>query len=1504
MLREKRKNGFFRGARLVFAILALILASSALYVTVIRPHFTRAAAQYMSALVTGDNDTQADFTPGINDATFNMSYIKYSSTSADSQIYSAKVSLRELPAGDKRLVIHLPAGVSWVDDGANDNHLRSQLDTSRGTNGVEKVALDHAKILGYAFPNSGDRVYYLSDGASDLTVSFKIKADSVVGLTHIDKAIEASLYFDNNLVENAYVATEIDGAASMPGKFYNNGSTLYVAKGATYQSNLGYYRLVYSNLVKGYNSVKRLIKQVKITAQLDNPAATMILQGADTSWSIDDSDAANGNYVFTETFSAINSGDFYFPYAVVIPEDAPDDTIYSIKMSAETTYYNEDGTEKTIVFSNSPTFKFRVLPSTGDVSIGWNNLSASNAGTAHDVSFAATAYVAEDSQGPLGYTYVNNRGGSDSAPKRLKMTFDTSVLGVMAIDASCVPNSRITTIHVKSASGVDKNVEVNKTCNSYGYAGAITFKDLGLEYGDYISEISYDFGVIPAATQIMRDSVGTEALGYLGKMLSDGPGVATAELYDIDDPSNTTGVAKITTRRTDGGGTLDITNLGTQVINAGQSLKFSINVTNWAGTLRYNNSVLSPVLYIRQSVKNANGEFLPISNLRITNGSARGNEDITSLFGQITYTDTETARVYKIDGRNVPDGRASLNSTYVNENGQYYNNIGINVSWTVDTDLTTPDQQFLIADMFFAQDPNRTGAITTHFRRGDPFGISGNANNTISAATNTYYQVRGWASIGVENSGKHTTSDGWLTWAEGSAPITIGSADGSLADMKISLSNNSGVDVPGPTIVYLPIPKKGENWGDLSRDGADFEFSTALADNLSNPDSEHFTIAYGKNVTPGDEGLALDAQADKFTTDTAGWADDDWAEVNCVKVVAMNVPANRPGTPDLYDFIYRLKVIDATNADDGAMNTWRPLYYQRLTNSAGDIFAGWYKGSYVSVKLADGKISGKLFIDANENGKLDNGEQDLKEEGWNIDLFDSTSNRIARSTTTDENGKYNFIELTLAENGYYAIVTNKHPISATGQSYLFAPKTTTATDYTADNYAEGDRDSNPAHATARISGITASHDLSEASYNIGLVPYVETDNYSGTVTFVDSNNRFNTRPANIAMTFTADADNVQTPSFATSSSSFSYDLPRYDRGSRLEYDLTIPDIDHYEKQLTVGDDHSFEITYTLKSAKLTVNHYKAGTTERLAESTTKTMSFTQQYNTQAADLGDDYEVTQIDGATSGTITGDVTVNYYYRLNRGTVVTHYYLKDSTDQIFDDTSEEYDYGTKYETTPITTMPSGYQNYGPASTTPENYKGELHAPLVEVVYYYEPKTVSLGSEIELIAPDTIYSPSAQVPYEIKYKAEVKDYVGPAEITITNELPYDIDEKQSDLDGGSYDPKTRTITWTETIDHDSYLDGETIEISHNISLVYKNAVEGKMTSAVQGDITLRADQDSVSGKAQSIIRIPEESGAEESPIDALNPFTNDSLLSIVALGLVSAVATIAVLRLARRRA
>ena len=76
-------------------------------------------------------------------------------------------------------------------------------------------------------------------------------------------------------------------------------------------------------------------------------------------------------------------------------------------------------------------------------------------------------------------------------------------------------------------------------------------------------------------------------------------------------------------------------------------------------------------------------------------------------------------------------------------------------------------------------------------------------------------------------------------------------------------------------------------------------------------------------------------------------------------------------------------------------------------------------------------------------------------------------------------------------------------------------------------------------------------------------------------------------------------------------------------------------------------------------------------------------------------------------------------------------------------------------------------------------------------------------LNATIEKTGTDAVASSSQEVNYNIKYNATVTEYIGTGLVTITDYLPYAIDESKSNLDGGTYDALTNTITWTENIDH-----------------------------------------------------------------------------------------------------
>ena len=132
-----------------------------------------------------------------------------------------------------------------------------------------------------------------------------------------------------------------------------------------------------------------------------------------------------------------------------------------------------------------------------------------------------------------------------------------------------------------------------------------------------------------------------------------------------------------------------------------------------------------------------------------------------------------------------------------------------------------------------------------------------------------------------------------------------------------------------------------------------------------------------------------------------------------------------------------------------------------------------------------------------------------------------------------------------------------------------------------------------------------------------------------------------------------------------------------------------------------------------------------------------------------------------------------------------------------------------------------------------TPENYQGKMTYKDTEVIYYYKLKESSITSTIEKTATankvetqedgtkiPVLTNERGQVTYNIKYNAEVNDYIGKVKIIVTDTLPAAIDETSSDLAGGIYDAEERTITWEEEVNVDTYTNGK---YTHNFNKVVK---------------------------------------------------------------------------------
>ena len=1191
---HKRKNTGKNRNRIFGA--GILLALFLLSFFVLKPMIASAEAKYLHATITADNG-EVDFSPGIDDAVAKFSYIRSGAFGATSNIYSAKISLKNLPAAGttvKKLEINLPLGMSWVDDASADKNLQTQLDASKGMNGIEKTAVGQAKVLDYTFKDSGKRTYYLLPGTESIAANIKVRLDTYVDLGYIENAIEASLTVDDYM-ETAKLDVNAPDNENIGGRFYTQNYTYYVKAGSYYGGTEGYNKLTYASYVasstytSGIYDVKRLATQVRMHYHVNNVNAKIELTTTDAKYALDDSDAANGNYTLIYTPTVASNVSFYAPWKVWIPEDATEDVV--VTGEAETDHWQVDGSTRTIRFRNEPyKLTLKIAPAGEKVSVGISGLGATNPATAADFDATSRVYVTPQDQqtGILGYNFITNRGSQNSSPKTVKMVFDTEAYGVMGVRLSCQPGGTISTVHIKTKSGIEKDVTLNKTCNTYGWAGEFTYANFGTERTDYLAELTYNIGVVPAATQLkkaMNDDA-TWSLAWVGARFTDEQnGVATVEVYDTDNPANTTGVSKVTTKFSPYA-SFDLSTMPTKVVEAGNSIDFKLNITPWATSLVYQASTLHPIIYIRQELRDKDGNFLPISNLKVKNGSSRGNEDITDKFGQVYSYDTDTARVYVIDGRNVPDASANISTNFVTSAGNISYTY-LEVSYSVETTQTTPDQTHLLRDMVWVQAPG-VNALATHQYSNDPYNLK---NGLVGAMVHNngtnYYQVRGSQSITVDNLAKHGNSSTWSKWSDGANPIAIGTSDVSSLNMNMQVVNNSGVEVPGPTMIYMPVPKVGENWGGLNYNGEDFEFSTALTGPLNNPDENVFEIYYGRGITPSDDGSELESYANQFTNETSSWTAADWKDVNCVKIVARNIPITDAANLNGYDFGYSVRVVDIDGISDGATDTWRPIYYQKLTNSDGDSFAGWYGASYISIRLADSKINGQLFVDANKNGKFDNNESALRESGWTVELYDRASNQLVQTTTTDADGKYEFIELLNADDGYYINVINKHPMTyGVDGGYLFTKKGAASNvgGYNTDNQAVGNKLSNPAHATGYIGPVSPARAEGEATYNVGVYEYVANVFYTAKVSFDDQDNASGNRPQTIKLT--AKSEGIEDTVANLGAGDTALTLPLYNTaGEALSYSFTAEDIVGYDKTISI-ENGVVAIKYTQRPAQI------------------------------------------------------------------------------------------------------------------------------------------------------------------------------------------------------------------------------------------------------------------------------------------------------------------------------
>ena len=82
-----------------------------------------------------------------------------------------------------------------------------------------------------------------------------------------------------------------------------------------------------------------------------------------------------------------------------------------------------------------------------------------------------------------------------------------------------------------------------------------------------------------------------------------------------------------------------------------------------------------------------------------------------------------------------------------------------------------------------------------------------------------------------------------------------------------------------------------------------------------------------------------------------------------------------------------------------------------------------------------------------------------------------------------------------------------------------------------------------------------------------------------------------------------------------------------------------------------------------------------------------------------------------------------------------------------------------------------------------------------LTEVTYEYRLVDPNItNQDIGKTATASIDNPKAQIEYGINYTTTIENYIGRAQVTIVDTLPYKIDVAKSSLNGGTYDEESQT--------------------------------------------------------------------------------------------------------------
>ncbi len=291
----------------------------------------------------------------------------------------------------------------------------------------------------------------------------------------------------------------------------------------------------------------------------------------------------------------------------------------------------------------------------------------------------------------------------------------------------------------------------------------------------------------------------------------------------------------------------------------------------------------------------------------------------------------------------------------------------------------------------------------------------------------------------------------------------------------------------------------------------------------------------------------------------------------------------------------------------------------------------------------------------------------------------------------------------------------------------------------------------------------------------------------------------------------------------------------------ISWDIPLVDVNTYnedndEQVITITKNITLKYIYPSNVVNATIDNTATGKIDLLQKSTDP-------------EHPDEYEVTvpgdekKDDASVKVELPGKVVVHHYFwDESKGD------LGATTDSLAPDSEKTGVIGENFDTSPSSEVDPNYECKNP---TPQS--GTYTEEEQVVIYYYTLKDVSVKTNVEKTAEaDSVRDNVAVltkedgvVKYHIKQTVEIDSYKGKAKIIIKDILPADIDiqSEKTKLNGGKYDKITRTITWEEERNIDTFATNkpytETIEKDIEFVYVGQNKAE-TLINIVDATVTL----------------------------------------------------------------